>query len=170
MKAELSSLIEAGTAAVSDVFDALGLVPLVVDNSLVFMGGGSCRFAGPAYTIQGESFRWDGGGDRAKLEAIDLMPEGVVAVWAGGDIRGVCCFGDLLATAMKARGIAGSIVDGGIRDTAFHQEACPAGHGPLPHPSPGHRPMACNGPAGPDSSAWSSGRLDHDKARRHRRG
>ena len=119
MKAELSSLIEAGTAAVSDVFDVLGLLPKVVDNSLVFMGGGSCRFAGPAYTIQGESFRWDGGGDRAKLGAIDHMPEGVVAVWAGGDIRGVCCFGDLLATAMQARGIAGSIVDGGIRDSAF---------------------------------------------------
>jgi 4-hydroxy-4-methyl-2-oxoglutarate aldolase len=122
VKPELNALIKAGTAAVSDVFDILGLIPPVVDNNLTFMGEGNCRFAGPAYTIQGQSFRWDGGGDHAKLEAIDLMPEDVVAVWAGGDIRGVCCFGDLLATAMKARGITGTIVDGGIRDTTFMRE------------------------------------------------
>jgi 4-hydroxy-4-methyl-2-oxoglutarate aldolase len=119
VKPELNALIEAGTAAVSDVFDILGLMPPVVDNNGSFMGEGNCRFAGPAYTIQGGSHRWAGGGDRAKLEAIDLMPEGVVAVWAGGDIRGVCCFGDLLATAMKARGITGAVVDGGVRDSVF---------------------------------------------------
>jgi hypothetical protein len=74
VKPELNVLIEAGTAAVSDVFDILGLMPPVVDNNLAFIGEGNCCFAGPAYTIQGESFRWGGGGDRAKLEAIDLMP------------------------------------------------------------------------------------------------
>jgi 4-hydroxy-4-methyl-2-oxoglutarate aldolase len=119
MNPELIQLLEAGTAAISDIFDAMDQIPLVVDNSLIFVGEGSCRFAGPAYTIKGESFCWSQGGDRAKLEAIDLMPKGVVAVWAGTDIRGVCCFGDLLATAMKARGIAGAIVDGGVRDTSF---------------------------------------------------
>jgi len=119
MNPEMIQLLEAGTAAISDIFDAMDQMPLVIDNSLTFVGEGSCRFAGPAYTIKGESFRWFQGGDKAKLEAIDLMPEGVVAVWAGTDIRGVCCFGDLLATAMKARGIAGAVVDGGVRDTSF---------------------------------------------------
>jgi 4-hydroxy-4-methyl-2-oxoglutarate aldolase len=119
MTAAYNVLLDAGTAAISDVFDTMGLVPQVMDNSLFFVSEGDCRFAGPAYTIQGESFRWSQGGDKAKLEAIDLMPEGAVAVWAGTDIRGVCCFGDLLATAMKARGIAGAVVDGGVRDTAF---------------------------------------------------
>ena len=137
MKAQLSSLIEAGTAADCRCLRRPGCSCLVVDNGLVFMGGGSCRFAGPAYTIQGESFRWDGGGDRAKLEAIDLMPEGVVAVWAGADIRGVCCFGDLLATAMKARGIAGVVVDGGFRDTAFIKNlACRSWPATVPQPRP----------------------------------
>jgi regulator of RNase E activity RraA len=31
----------------------------------------------------------------------------------------MCCFGDILAEAMKARGCAGVVVDGGIRDIAF---------------------------------------------------
>jgi regulator of RNase E activity RraA len=58
-------------------------------------------------------------GDRSKLEAIDAMPAGVVPVWAGTDIRGVCCFGDLLAEAMRARGCAGVVVDGGVRDVEY---------------------------------------------------
>lgn len=119
MTATFNLLLDAGTAAISDAFDTMGLAPPVMDNRLCFVSEGHCRFAGPAYTIQGESFRWSPGGDRAKLEAIDLMPEGAVAVWAGADIRGACCFGDLLATAMKARRIAGAVVDGGVRDTAF---------------------------------------------------
>ena len=71
------------------------------------------------YTIAGESRSWSGRGDHDKLAAIDEMSPGVVAVWAGNDIRGVCCFGDLLATAMKARGCAGVVVDGGVRDLAY---------------------------------------------------
>jgi 4-hydroxy-4-methyl-2-oxoglutarate aldolase len=122
MKTEFVSLLAAGTATIADVFDTMKQVPLVLDNSIRFVGGGERSFAGPAYTVTGESFRWSGSGDRAKLEAIDLMPEGVVAVWAGTDIRGVCCFGDLLATAMKARGVGGVVVDGGVRDTGFIRE------------------------------------------------
>lgn len=119
MKQELTQLLEAGTATISDVFDTMEEVPPVLDNGIMSVSGGDCRFAGIAYTVAGESFRWSRGGDKAKLEAIDMMPQGAVAVWAGTDIRGVCCFGDLLATAMKARGVTGVVVDGGIRDTAF---------------------------------------------------
>ena len=119
MTSTIQSLIEAGTAVISDVFDKMGYLPPVLDNSLVAIPAPGISFAGPAYTITGESHRWSGKGDRAKLAAIDAMVPGVVPVWAGNDIRGVCCFGDLLSEAMKARGCAGVVVDGGVRDLAY---------------------------------------------------
>jgi 4-hydroxy-4-methyl-2-oxoglutarate aldolase len=119
MEAELKQLQQAGTAVIADLFDSLGRTPPVLDTTLFPVTGPGVRFVGPAYTIAGESHQEPIRGDRAKLAAIDEMPRGVVAIWAGNDIRGVCCFGDLLATAMKARGCQGVVVDGGVRDTAF---------------------------------------------------
>lgn len=115
----LKGLLDAGTAVVSDVFDSLGLRPPVLDTSLFPVKGPGHGFAGLAYTVVGESREWASGGDREKLVAIDSMPRGVVPVWAGTNIRGVCCFGDLLASSMQARGCAGVVVDGGVRDTSF---------------------------------------------------
>ena len=119
MEQLLKSLRQAGTAVIADIFDNLGHLPPVLDNNLFPIPGPGVQFAGPAYTIAGESHSWSGRGDRDKLAAIDAMPAGVVAVWAGNDIRGVCCFGDLLATAMQSRGCAGVVVDGGVRDLAY---------------------------------------------------
>lgn len=119
MDPKLEPLLKAGTAVIADVFDALDKLPPILDTKLFAVGGSGTRFCGPAYTINGKSHRWSGGGDRAKLAAIDAMPPGVVPVWAGNDIRGVCCFGDLLGAAMQARGCAGVVVDGGVRDLAF---------------------------------------------------
>ncbi len=115
----LQDLVQAGTAVIADVFDTMGQLPPVLDNTMFPIPETGVRFIGPAYTIAGESDRESARGDRAKLAAIDEMPPGVVAIWAGNDIRGVCCFGDLLATAMKARGCQGVVVDGGVRDIAF---------------------------------------------------
>jgi regulator of RNase E activity RraA len=116
----IAILQAAGTAAIADIFDRLQLQPPVLDNGLFPVLEGSA-FAGPAYTITGVSSIY-AGSDRAKLEAIDGMPSGAVAVWAGQDAQGVCCFGDLLATAMRARGIVAAVVDGGVRDVRFLRE------------------------------------------------
>jgi regulator of RNase E activity RraA len=120
MQTSLEALKAAGTAVIADVFDSLQRTPPVLDNSLRPIGPGSV-FAGPAYTVTGESVKFTGG-DRMKLAAIDNMPEGVVALWASMDAKGVCCFGDLLASAMRARGCVAAVVDGGVRDTAFLAE------------------------------------------------
>ncbi len=120
MQTSLEALKAAGTAVIADVFDSLQRTPPVLDNSLRPIGPATA-FAGPAYTVTGESVSFTGG-DRVKLAAIDNMPAGVVAVWASMDAKGVCCFGDLLASAMRARGCAAAVVDGGVRDTAFLAE------------------------------------------------
>ena len=117
MQTSFESLKFAGTAVISDVFDSLQLLPPVLDNRLQPIGANS-TFAGPAYTISGESVSFQGG-DKAKLSAIDAMPPGVVALWASMDAKGVCCFGDLLASAMRSRGCIAAVVDGGVRDTTF---------------------------------------------------
>lgn len=116
----IDMLLAAGTAVVADVLDSLHIAPTVLAPSIAPVTPG-LRFAGPAYTVAGEWHQSSLTGDRAKLAAIDAMPPGVVPVWAGGDIRGVCCFGDLLAEAMKVRGCAGVVVDGGVRDVSYLQ-------------------------------------------------
>ena len=118
MQDALNQLLKAGTAVIADVFDSFEKIPPVLDNALRPFKAESASFAGPAYTITGQTETWKGG-DRAKLEAIDAMPANVVALWASMDAKGVCCFGDLLATAMQGRGCVGAIVDGGVRDVAF---------------------------------------------------
>jgi 4-hydroxy-4-methyl-2-oxoglutarate aldolase len=119
MKTKFESLKTAGTAVMSEVFDSLNIVPPVLDNSLRPIRP-SVSFVGPAYTIGGESVVYKGG-DHAKLSAIDNMPAGVVSIWSSMDAKGVCCFGDLLASAMRARGAVAAVVDGGVRDTLFLQ-------------------------------------------------
>ncbi len=116
----IAILDAAGTAVVADIFDQLTLQPPVLDNRLFPVLEGS-TFAGPAYTVAGEACTFSGS-DRAKLEAIDGMPLGAVALWAGQGMEGVCCFGDLLATAMRARGVVAAVVDGGVRDVRFLRE------------------------------------------------
>ena len=112
-----AALVHAGTSVIADVMDAAGTRPLVLHPSIAPLTPGRA-FAGPAFTVEGRMEDWETGGDRTKLAAIDAMPAGCVAVWAGNDIEGMCCFGDLLATSMAARGCAGVVVDGGIRDAS----------------------------------------------------
>jgi 4-hydroxy-4-methyl-2-oxoglutarate aldolase len=77
------------------------------------------KFAGPAVTVLLKKEENTDGSKalQGMLDAIDQAPPGsvyVMVVEDGSDYAGV---GGLMSTAMKFRGLAGAVVDGGIRDT-----------------------------------------------------
>ena len=77
------------------------------------------KFAGPAVTVmlKKEEHKEGAAASTGMLDAIDSAAPGTVYVMVledGADYAGI---GGLMATAMKYRGLAGAIVDGGVRDT-----------------------------------------------------
>ena len=77
------------------------------------------KFAGPAVTVmlKKEEHKEGAAASSGMLDAIDSAAPGTVYVMVledGADYAGI---GGLMATAMKYRGLAGAIIDGGIRDT-----------------------------------------------------
>jgi regulator of RNase E activity RraA len=69
------------------------------------------RVAGPAFTV-----RCYPGATWALEKALELAPPGSILVVDGGAACDVILMGGLMSTRMKARGIAGAIVDGAVRD------------------------------------------------------
>jgi regulator of RNase E activity RraA len=77
------------------------------------------KFAGPAWTVLMKKDENNQGGAAVQgmLDAIDAAPAGAVYVMSvenGADYAGI---GGLMATGMKARGLAGAVIDASIRDT-----------------------------------------------------
>ncbi len=77
------------------------------------------KFAGPAVTVlmKKEEHKEGAPASQGMLDAIDAAPPGSVYVMVmpeGADVAGI---GGLMATAMKFRGLAGAVIDAGIRDT-----------------------------------------------------
>jgi 4-hydroxy-4-methyl-2-oxoglutarate aldolase len=77
------------------------------------------KFAGPAVTVlmKKEEHKEGAAASQGMLDAIDSAPFGSVYVMVledGLDYGGI---GGLMSTAMKARGLAGAVVDGSMRDT-----------------------------------------------------
>jgi 4-hydroxy-4-methyl-2-oxoglutarate aldolase len=70
------------------------------------------RVAGPAFTVQGI-----GGDNLALHRAVTLAPAGSVLV---ADVQGAAHghWGEILAAAAQQQGIAGLVIDGGVRDVA----------------------------------------------------
>ena len=79
----------------------------------------TAKFAGPAVTVllKKEEHKEGSAASQGMLDAIDNAPPGSVYVMVledGADYAGI---GALMATAMKVRGLAGAVIDGGVRDT-----------------------------------------------------
>jgi 4-hydroxy-4-methyl-2-oxoglutarate aldolase len=77
------------------------------------------KFAGPAVTVlmKKEEHKEGSPASAGMLDAIDKSPAGSVYVMVVEDGRDIAGIGGLMATAMKVRGLAGAIIDGGVRDT-----------------------------------------------------
>lgn len=107
------------TAAVADVLDALGHPRQTLAPGIGPLARGM-RVAGPAFAVQGRAHpgHEHDPSIRRILEMLGAIPAGHVAVYATAE-RTSAQFGELSATSLKARGVAGVVLDGGCRDVDF---------------------------------------------------
>lgn len=107
------------TAALADVLDDRGLREQVLPPEIRGLAPGT-RLAGQAFTVEGrpaDHGDWDGS-IRKTLAMLGSVPAGHVAVYQCNHARSAH-FGELSATSLLARGVAGCVIDGGCRDTRF---------------------------------------------------
>ena len=112
---------------------------------------GGPRLAGPAFTLrfvpgrEDVSTRESYAAPNSLRDAIEAMPEGVVAVIDSRGEQGAGTLGDILAGRMKRRGVAGIVSDGPMRDVAGIRAV--------------DIPVWCSGAAAPPSIAalWFAG-------------
>jgi regulator of RNase E activity RraA len=107
------------TAAVYDILDEMGLPNQCIDLGVHALDR-SMRIAGPAFTVAVTAdMRSDEEYDLEEVKTFTffrrMYPGCVVLVSAAGE-RKAGHWGELMSTASKARGAAGVVVDGGIRD------------------------------------------------------
>jgi regulator of RNase E activity RraA len=103
-------------ASVADAMEQLGGERNYMSHSMRPLA--PTKFAGRAVTVllKKEEHKEGSKASQGMLDAIDAAPAGSVYVMVlenGEDFAGI---GGLMATAMKARGLAGAIIDGGVRD------------------------------------------------------
>ncbi len=77
------------------------------------------KFAGPAVTVmlKKQEHKDGAAASQGMLDAIDAAPAGSVYVMVLEDGLDTAGIGGLMATAMKYRGLAGAVIDAGVRDT-----------------------------------------------------
>jgi 4-hydroxy-4-methyl-2-oxoglutarate aldolase len=103
-------------AALVDVMDDLGHREQTLPSSIRPLAPGM-RLAGQAFTVEGgpaDHGGWDAA-IRKVLAALGDVPSGHVAVYQCNHDRSAH-FGELSATSLASRGVAGCVIDGGCRD------------------------------------------------------
>jgi 4-hydroxy-4-methyl-2-oxoglutarate aldolase len=110
------------TAALADILDARGYREQTLPPAIGPLQQGS-RLAGPAYTVKGAPASNPDNASydlaiRKVLAMLGEVPEGHVAVYAcDQDVS--AHLGELSVTSLKARGVAGCVLDGGCRDVSL---------------------------------------------------
>ena len=103
-------------AALADVMDDLGLREQVLPPAIAPLAPGA-RVAGQAFTVEGRPLDhgdWDAA-IRKTLAMLSAVPADHVAVYQCHHERSAH-FGELSATSLASRGVAGCVIDGGCRD------------------------------------------------------
>ena len=105
-RSPLERLAQIPTANIGDAVDRLGLT----DGAIVPVWPGA-RLAGPAFTC------WTRSGDNLPIhQAVEVAAPGDIIVVNGAADETRALIGELLALKAKARGIAGFVIDGAVRD------------------------------------------------------
>jgi len=110
------------TAALADILDARGYHDQTLPPSIRALEPGA-RVAGPAYTVKGgpaantDAAAYDHA-IRKVLGMLGDVPAGHGAVYACNQ-EVSAHLGELSVTSLKARGVAGCVLDGGCRDVRF---------------------------------------------------
>lgn len=116
---------EFGRIEVSSVADAIEQLLGQSNHMLHSMRPvATTKFVGPAVTVmlRKEEHKEGGAASQGMLDAIDSALAGSVYVMVLEDGENVAGIGGLMATAMKARGLAGAVIDGGVRDVGQIQK------------------------------------------------
>ena len=117
---DLSDLKPLSAPILSDVMDSLGLMhqamrPFVrpLDENLVLIGRARTGLYMPVYSVRAGENPYE-----VEIALVDDLKPGEVAVLAcGGPTERIAPWGELLSTACVARGAAGCVTDGLVRDT-----------------------------------------------------
>jgi regulator of RNase E activity RraA len=107
------------TAAITDVLDKHGHYNQALPHAIVPLTPDT-RLAGIAFPASGRPTRTTDTDTtiRAFLSMLGAVPrDGVLVIQAHDDVA--AHFGELSATAMKARGVRGAVIDGATRDAAY---------------------------------------------------
>jgi 4-hydroxy-4-methyl-2-oxoglutarate aldolase len=103
------------TGAITDVLDELGREHQTLPWSIRPLAPGM-RVAGPAFTVEGRAAPMEREPSiRRILEMLGSIPAASVAVYEPND-DSCAHFGELSATSLESRGVAGVVLNGGCRD------------------------------------------------------
>ena len=112
------------SGVISDVLDGLGnmhhaLPPRIrpLDDTLVLFGRARTALYMPVYHVEPETNPYE-----LEIALVDSLEDGDIAVMACAQEERIAPWGELLTTASRARGAAGCVTDGLVRDVRLIRE------------------------------------------------
>ncbi|ODN82139.1 hypothetical protein L202_02439 [Cryptococcus amylolentus CBS 6039] len=123
----LNALRKLSTCEISDALIKLGLTTGgFIPDLHIFSPRQteSLKVVGPAFTVQmvAENVKRDEEPPKTKEHFVDACPNGSVMVISAPFIRNAGCWGGLMSTAAKVKGVQGVLIRGGCRDLAEHRD------------------------------------------------